>query len=73
MVTKLGRVVTFHEELPLIELHDPSMTCFVRSRDKLNATYLHLPNLTRSGGLPGPKATTYDKVVTYREGLPLIN
>ena len=28
MVTKLGRVVTYHEELPLLKLHDSSTTWF---------------------------------------------
>ena len=28
MVTKLGRVVTYYEELPLIKLHDPSIKLF---------------------------------------------
>ena len=42
MATKVGRVVTHNEELSLIQLHDLSITWFVRSRDKLNISYLHL-------------------------------
>ena len=30
MVTKLGRVVIYHEELPLIKLLDPSITWFCK-------------------------------------------
>ena len=43
MVTKLVRVVTYHEELLPINLHDPSMTwfCEVTVRVKWNI-YLHL-------------------------------
>ena len=46
MVDKLGRVVVYNEELPLIKLHDPSITCFLRSCDKLNILYIdvHLTN-----------------------------
>ena len=42
MVIKLGRVLTYHKEVPLLKLHDPSITLFLRSRDKLNTVYLNL-------------------------------
>ena len=42
MVTKLGRVVMYHKEVPLIKLHDPSITLFLSSRDKLNTVCLNL-------------------------------
>lgn len=41
MVTTLGRVVTYKEELSLIRLHDLSITLFMRSQDNLNTSYLH--------------------------------
>ena len=40
MATKLGKVLTYHEELPFIKLLDPSG--FVRPCDILNTLYLHL-------------------------------
>ena len=40
MATKLGKVVTYREEFPLIKLLDPSG--FVSSCDILNTLYLHL-------------------------------
>ena len=42
MVARIDRVVTYHEELPLIKLHGPSMSFYVISRDKFNAIRLHL-------------------------------
>ena len=45
MVSKLGRVVIYHEDLPLIKLHDPSITNFVWLRDKINyLIYLIIPD-----------------------------
>ena len=41
MSAKLGKVVTYHEKLPLIQLI-PHSRGFVRSRDDLNTLYLHL-------------------------------
>ena len=35
MATKLGRVVTYHEELPSIKSHDPLSRGLARSHDKL--------------------------------------
>ena len=43
MGTKLAKVLTFHEELPLIKLLEPQSPGFVRSRGILNTLYLHLP------------------------------
>ena len=64
MAEKLGRVVKFNEELPLIKLDHHLITCFLRSRDKLNI-YISIYTLWM--------ATNHGKVVTYYEGLPPIN
>ena len=58
MATRLGKVVIYHEELPLIKLLDPQSRDFVRSRYIRNTLYLHLPI-----------ASKYGKVVTDREKL----
>ena len=44
MAIKLGKVVTYHEKLPLIKLLDPipQSRSFVSSRDILNTLYLKL-------------------------------
>ena len=62
MAIKLGQVVTNHEKLPLIKLHDFSMTCFGMSHDKLITLYLLLHQINEHRGTP----------MTYHEGLPSI-
>ena len=49
MATKLGRVVKFNVELPLIMSHVLESRSLVRSRDKLNqiTQYLKTPNKVR--------------------------
>ena len=65
MVTKLGKVVTYHEELPLIKLHDSLVTllCEVTWQIKYFISCYINPII----------ATKHGKVVTYCERLPPIN
>ena len=39
--TQLGKVLTYNKNLALKKSHDPSITCFSRSRDKLSTLYLN--------------------------------
>ena len=48
MAEKLGRVVKFNEELPLIKLDHDLITCFLKSRDKLNI-YISICTLSWQG------------------------
>ena len=41
MATKLGEVVTYHEEIPLIKLPILQSRGFMSSHDILNTLYLH--------------------------------
>ena len=43
MFTKRGRVGTYNEDLPIIELHDPLIMWFCEvTLDRLNTFHLHL-------------------------------
>ena len=64
MVTKLGRVVTYLEELPFIKLHHPSITRFCKITWQVK---YFISTSTRL------MAINHGKVVTYRERLPPIN
>ena len=64
MATKLGRVVIYLEELPLIKLLDPLITGFIRSCDMLNILY---STCTR------PMAIKHGKMLVHLDGLPPIN
>ena len=64
MTIKFGQVVTYHEELLLIKLHELSITCFCEITGYIK---YFIPSCIRS------MAIKYGKVVTLREKLPPIN
>ena len=61
MVTKLVKVVIYHEELPPTNLHDPPIAGLVRLRDKLNTLYLHLQKT---------QCSKLGRVLTHHDRLP---
>lgn len=60
MTTKLGKMATHHDELPLIKLHYPIVTWFFE-------VTRHIKYFVTNGH------TKHGKVVTRREGFPPIN
>ena len=42
MISKLGRVVTYKEEFPLIKFRDPSITWFCKVMGQINIFFIHL-------------------------------
>ena len=65
MATNFSKVVTYHEELPLIELIDPSITWFFEFTWLMK--YLISPNCYR------PVTTNCSKMLTHYKGIPPVN
>ena len=42
MATKIGIMVEYNEKLPILKLHDLSISWFCESYEKLNILYFHL-------------------------------
>ena len=61
MVTKLDRVMTYHEELPSIKSHDPLVTWSCRNTWQTKWIYISTNRV--------PTATKLGRMVTYFDGL----
>ena len=67
IATRLGRVVTYHEGLPTIRLHDHSITCLAKSLEKKKSTARMLTVIKR-----GRVAIYLEQFLSIKSYNPLI-